>query len=665
MKFLLFFYLLLYCFQGLDCVESPLLEREYRYPFYTEVAPCACDLTPGKCDTYCCCDTNCTSEAKMTFPCTGGLQGGIDEGKLLESNCSRTSTPFDSPFHSLLCIHTENSPYLGEYYEIPIKIETLSGYDHQMANKGKKPLSFEASGNPVPSENNTEHYKYGVSVKTLYDRREGVLGKLSLPLQSLTGACVQSPVRFLKNSESVCTKPLSSEVCMTAKNTLFDHQMYIMSFPGIANTPNFAQVLAKNNFLETVKTTVNYYTTDSTDKYINVNSDENLLEETDDLNHIIGKLSKIEKGAKFKENIENENIRDYEKLQENAHYDPEENACKNLVLEARYTFSWAGYEILDVEVDILLGNISLSDLGKDDTDLHIRQYFKVEFIHVNKTAAEKKPKHQRSGNPGYITGKPLIFANSEFHYDENEKSVHESVSRDLIGFRVWGRNKHSSLCRENILSDVEFGENSQTGCFLLLGEAELKQCRTLGLELVRLQRKMLNSTLVAKHGSLNFTNPTSFIPVIYENATLDELQRTKSPLTSCQVPSSARITILYTLSAGISTVNGVRVRPQYEEWSWTCKMSIRGKKSCQKIQRFQLRTEVEFVEIPVIWHHQNTTRFWLKQDSITCNGDICWEDMLIPILNMERGDVLAEMAEWFFALILIAVPMIHFSKLKL
>ena len=53
------------------------------------------------------------------------------------------------------------------------------------------------------------------------------------------------------------------------------------------------------------------------------------------------------------------------------------------------------------------------------------------------------------------------------------------------------------------------------------------------------------------------------------------------------------------------------------------------------------------------------------QDAISCNGDICWEDMLIPILNMEKGDVIAEMVEWFFLLILILVPLINFSKLKL
>ena len=597
-------------FSGRDCIDSLLLESEYLYPYYTEVAPCACDLTPDKCDTYCCCDTNCTSEARQSFPCLGGLQGGIDEGKIGERNCSRVATPFDSPFHSLLCIYKDNSPYLGEYYDIPPKIETLSGYDHQTSKIVKKVPDYEVTVKQGPSENDTEHYKYGVSVKTLYDRREGVLGKLSLPLHSLTGGCVTSPVRFLKNSKSVCTNPLSSQVCLGAKNTLFDHQMYLMSFPGIANTPNFAQVLAKNNFLDTVKTTVKYFTTDTAENYVNKNTDEESVDEVDDIDDVFDKILNERKNIQFKENVENGNIREYEKLQENAHYDPEENACKNLVLEARYTFSWAGYQILGAQVDILLGNISLTNLG---ADLAIRQHFQVEFVHVNKSAKVKKPSQLRSGNPGYIQGKPLIFALSKFHYNEDKKSVEETIKRDVSGFKIWGSNKHSSLCQDNALSEVKFGENSQTGCFLRLMEADLKQCEALQISLSKLQRELHNSTFVGKYGNLNFTNPANFIPIIYENITLKNLSKTISPLTTCRVPSSVRVTVLYTQSASINTINGIKVSSQLEDWIWKCKMNIRGQKSCKKIQKFQVRTEVEFLEIPVVWHHQNTTRFWLKQ----------------------------------------------------
>jgi hypothetical protein len=69
----------------------------------------------------------------------------------------------------------------------------------------------------------------------------------------------------------------------------------------------------------------------------------------------------------------------------------------------------------------------------------------VDYAHVNKSAEIYKPKHHRSENPGYIAGKHLIFAMNEFNYNENEKSIIETVKRDINGFKIWGENKHSSL----------------------------------------------------------------------------------------------------------------------------------------------------------------------------------------------------------------------------
>ena len=37
---------------------------------------------------------------------------------------------------------------------------------------------------------------------------------------------------------------------------------------------------------------------------------------------------------------------------------------------------------------------------------------------------------------------------------------------------------------------------------------------------------------------------------------------------------------------------------------------------------------------------------------------------MTPILNMEQGDTIAELVEWFFLLTLIIVPLVHYSKLK-
>ena len=59
------------------------------------------------------------------------------------------------------------------------------------------------------------------------------------------------------------------------------------------------------------------------------------------------------------------------------------------------------------------------------------------------------------------------------------------------------------------------------------------------------------------------------------------------------------------------------------------KLNIIGSSWCSPLQSFQLQTSVQFIEIPIAWHHQNTSRFWVKQyDEMSegkCKGDVCWK----------------------------------------
>ena len=52
------------------------------------------------------------------------------------------------------------------------------------------------------------------------------------------------------------------------------------------------------------------------------------------------------------------------------------------------------------------------------------------------------------------------------------------------------------------------------------------------------------------------------------------------------------------------------------------------------------------------------------QDSIRCNGDICWEDLLAPVGNLHTGDSVAEMVEWSLALILLIPTTLYFYTLN-
>ena len=179
---------------------------------------CTCDLTPLKCDNFCCCDLDCDDVARLffnsSFSCLPGLEEGFSDGKHSEFNCSRNSTVYDSAFQSLLCIQLENTAFLGDYYDSSPQIGSL--YEYGQIEAGDS-ATYQEIGPTITNDNSTQHYKVGLPVKTLYDRSEGVLGSLSLPANSLLGGCVPSNVKFLKNSYSLCNQPINQEICLKAK----------------------------------------------------------------------------------------------------------------------------------------------------------------------------------------------------------------------------------------------------------------------------------------------------------------------------------------------------------------------------------------------------------------------------------------------------------------
>ena len=304
---------------------------------------CSCDQSPGRCDTYCCCDEDCQEDNLRAFnaSCSPEL------GKHHSFNCSRNSTIFDSAFHSFLCIHTSNTAFLGDYHDVPAKIETLYDYD-QVKSEIKNQKTFEAREAGRKLENNTEHYKVGVSIKTIYDATEGIVGKLSLPAQSLLGSCVTSPVRFLKDSKSVCRRPINPEVCLTAKNSYLDHQMFIMSSPVIASEANFPQVLSENNFLIPAETETNYYLATRLDSYLNVELEPGEPRPSPAAENLTVLASKLREYKVSQSIFQTEEFSSYDKVQSVAHLDPDRLHCNNLVLEVKYEFFWSGTQILKV-----------------------------------------------------------------------------------------------------------------------------------------------------------------------------------------------------------------------------------------------------------------------------------------------------------------------------
>ena len=198
----------------------------------------------------------------------------------------------------------------------------------------------------------------------------------------------------------------------------------------------------------------------------------------------------------------------------------------------------------------------------------------------------------------------------------NIKEAEIQLEEDPGGLRVWGSNMASSLCADNRLSELHFGENIRSGCHIRLEERQLENCEDLVADIARVQSSLVRSQFAARGGDHNFTSGApadNFVSIIRQNVTGPPPGEGEG----CAVPARLRLTVLVVrLEVGgrqVLKLNGLRVTPIYQRWIWRCRISRRGPRKCSKVQHFPLSTEVEFLEIPNIWHQQNTTRFWLQQ----------------------------------------------------
>ena len=311
---------------------------------------CSCDLSASKCDTRCCCDPDCDEDSLASFntSCLPGLEGGEDLGLHTFHNCSRNSSIWDPALHSLLCIQADNTAYLGHFHEIVPRVDSIHMVDQLELDpeyRMYRDIEVEES-----NDNMTGHYRVGRPVRTLYDREEGVTGILSLPVTSLHGGCVPGPVRFLRPRSSVCSVPISPEICSRAKNSLLDHQMFLMTSAGVSLAPNFPQVLAVNNALNTSVTETRYHFTEDVGHYLSVSSPSPAVlskRRPTNLSSLMKSL-RSRRGRDPASLFSSSKTRPYDMVHSVAHYDQDTGLCNNLVLEVRYEVIWSGVQIKKV-----------------------------------------------------------------------------------------------------------------------------------------------------------------------------------------------------------------------------------------------------------------------------------------------------------------------------
>lgn len=371
---------------------------------------------------------DCPQDFHGNWTCIEGLEGGLNPGQFVTNNCSHQPHLFDSDWNSLLCLVKSRSSYLGLYYEeqteldLNLKPSTTSPTSNYAKKQENLPLQLRI-------------YKHGYPIRVVYNATNGIYGNLNMPMNLGTSKCVWSPVAFLQNSLSKCSRKLSPDLC--SKNSVLDYQMYLMPLPKGIDVGNIPKVLKVPYEPEIVDLEVNYYASLDPDLYVSSHISKSSQFENpknaDSVDDLIAKMREAEeadddlpfdkcvKMTRLSSGLENDFYQE-----DQVHLLESDNKCINAVLEVNYKFLWASNEIIKISANVLLGNLTLhqektaEDTGEDmvisrNNFQEMHQIFSVNFVHDYQETHRGELGENSKRNPGYNIGFPLRGENIDAH----------------------------------------------------------------------------------------------------------------------------------------------------------------------------------------------------------------------------------------------------------
>ncbi|XP_055654940.1 tectonic-3 isoform X2 [Falco peregrinus] len=209
------------------------------------------------------------------------------------------------------------------------------------------------------------------------------------------------------------------------------------------------------------------------------------------------------------------------------------NTCKNVVSEVIYEIEFSGtHGIQSVSVRFKVSNIS-GNLGSS-----LQQHFTLHFW--TRTLSHALP---RSGNPGYITGAPVLVANSG-------AVQHMSVLR----------SKGDGSCSQFLRHTVQFGRNMRTGCKLSLSPIlEESNCSYIQQKLYKALQGMNKAEDLGITGSAHSTQAEEWTTILIQNCSVQAVNCTSC----CMVPVTLEIQILWTKVGLLSNPQAQILGAQY------------------------------------------------------------------------------------------------------
>ncbi|XP_078713594.1 tectonic-2 [Lampetra fluviatilis] len=543
-------------------------------PAYVPLSMCPCDLTQKACDVGCCCDHTCTMEnVGLLSSCLPGVFGGLVSPPF-EHLCSEQQARNAPDWFPFLCVQSPaaNSPMLGLFHTDSSVLMTLDALKTKLDQIPASPsFAKERTGQTNAPCLSSNGYMEQGSPTCVQNRL------LTLPQATLAGHCLQkAPVSFLKDVTSRC----------------------------VLRPP--LQLLCTNNSL----LSIDAYSKDVDTKTCSLS--------------VLGASLQLSPTNVFfipEGLIQSTQQRVIECLQVRQ----SNEMCFNAVVAVIYEVTWKNFSVRHVHAKITLANVSFAN------NASLVQEFSVQFINPVNGSQIITP---RSGNPGYLVGKPLLTG-----VLNNYGSVNLTE-----GLHLW-YPVGSSLCAEAQTTQVKFGENSISGCLLRLGLTELNNCTNIRHNILQGWNRLVSADMVGRRGNSipNDTN-TDWVPICNNISKIESLTKSTGRRGMCaEVPAHLHIRVLTAMVGNVERepqMEIVAVNVSVSNVMWQLSCSGAEGAACVNtsfVQSFQVTSSVQFIRVATTLTSPQT-RFQLNYTEFDCSrNDVCWPELALPFITTYKG----------------------------
>jgi len=462
---------------------------------FVDIFDCTCDYLSNICDTYCCCDPDCHADLRSDWTndglCTETVEvGGVFERCPDESILTLLTNPKSqqnvniAQISTFLCVEYDMAPYAGYFFVQSSETSSITTREDNFNTQNAK-ITEELSSTASYSR---------------YQRGIKVYSEISSPIVSATTRIAKFNIPK-SNPFGFCESTYSA--------------IYLEDLPLSSCTRN---IVLQDDCTGVLSRT--YYT--SAIKPIRTPSTDSSATAVDfTIRNVITNNGASNANAALTVDATDATI----------------CTCANMVKSVDYymVYDDSG-NIASAFVDLVLDTIQ----GTCTASAATEQSFGLHYV----TSANA---YAKSGNPGYIVGKPLLIGTQN-------TSPANTVLRDIGGFYVQGisssgeclssTDASESVSRSSLVPN--FGQNSTFSCFIsLASETEFENnCNSSVVQALGLFQNFEGSdVLIGRFGSSNVHYIRDWIS-INSQTSVNATTVTRSG-TTCTLPLDEEIYVFY------------------------------------------------------------------------------------------------------------------------